>query len=89
MSYTDEEYHGRVQSMTMMSWSLFGIAALPIGIIADHIGIRETLGLLGGLAAVLVVVNTLIGRAQGAERDRVTAATAVRTRAHAGGGGGS
>jgi MFS family permease len=86
MSYTDEEYHGRVQSMTMMSWSLFGIAALPIGILADHIGIRETLAFLGAAAAALVVVNTLVGRAQGAERDR-TAGASVRARAHAGGGG--
>jgi len=86
MSYTDEEYHGRVQSMTMMSWSLFGIAALPIGILADHIGIRETLALLGALAAALVVVNTLVGRAQGAGRDRI-ARGQVAARAHAGGAG--
>lgn len=55
MMLTDHEYHGRVQSMTMMSWSLFGIAALPIGVVADHIGIRETLSLMG-LACIASVV---------------------------------
>jgi MFS family permease len=83
MSYTDEAYHGRVQSMTMMSWSLFGIAALPIGYIADHIGIRETLAIMGLIAAGLSIIITLIGRAQGAERDRFAASM---PRAHAGGG---
>ncbi|GBD24211.1 Enterobactin exporter EntS [bacterium HR29] len=55
MMFTDHEYHGRVQSMTMMSWSLFGIAALPIGVVADHIGIRETLSLMG-LACIASVI---------------------------------
>jgi MFS family permease len=66
MSYTDEEYHGRVQSMTMMSWSLFGIVSWPIGILADHIGIRETLALMGVTAAGLAIVITLFGSVRGA-----------------------
>jgi MFS family permease len=87
MSYTDEEYHGRVQSMTMMSWSLFGMASLPIGFIADHIGIRETLAYMGIIAAVLTVVITLIGRAQGAEKDRTLAAGMTPSRIPARGRG--
>ncbi|MGD9935251.1 MAG: hypothetical protein AB7T37_16265, partial [Dehalococcoidia bacterium] len=88
MSITDEEYHGRVQSMTMMSWSLFGMASFPLGILADHIGIRETLALMGGSAAVLSVLIALLGRAQGASRDRTVATPlAAPSRAPAGGRG--
>lgn len=72
MAITDEEYHGRVQSMTMMSWSLFGMASYPLGILADQIGIRETLALMGGTAAVLSVGIAILGRAQGAGNDRAT-----------------
>lgn len=84
MSFTDEEYHGRVQSMTMMSWSLFGIASWPIGFVADHIGIRETLALMGIVAAGLSIVITAIGRAQGAERDRLL--PTAQKHVHASGG---
>lgn len=59
MALTDYEYHGRVQSMNMMSWSLFGLAALPIGFIADHIGIRETLVLMGAFCVAAIIVLEL------------------------------
>ncbi|MCA9846200.1 MAG: MFS transporter [Dehalococcoidia bacterium] len=72
MSYTDGEYHGRVQSMTMLSWSLFGIAALPLGILADRIGIRETLAVMGGITIVLVILIQLFAHTRGASRDRFT-----------------
>ncbi|MCK9517840.1 MAG: MFS transporter [Dehalococcoidia bacterium] len=63
MTYTDYEYHGRVQSIAMLSWSLFGLAALPIGIIADQIGLRETIALQGVLCAGLVLAIRFFGRA--------------------------
>ena len=84
MSYTDEEYHGRVQSMTMMSWSLFGMAAWPIGILADHIGIQETLALMGLTAAALAIVITVVGQVRGAAQDR-PGATPLTARAVSGG----
>jgi hypothetical protein len=61
MTFTDQEYHGRVQSISMLSWSLFGLAALPIGIIADHVGIRETLALQGVVCIGLLVAIRLLG----------------------------
>ena len=84
MSYTDEEYHGRVQSMTMMSWSLFGMASWPIGIVADHIGIQETLALMGLAAAGLAILITVVGQVRGAARDR-PGATPLTARAASGG----
>lgn len=62
MTYTEQDYHGRVQSISMLSWSLFGLAALPIGIVADHIGIRETLALQGIACITLVVAIRAMGR---------------------------
>ncbi len=70
ISYSASRYHGRVQSLNMLSWSLFGIASLPIGIVADIIGIRETLMVAGVLGVGGVLLLYIIGRVWGAEEDR-------------------
>lgn len=67
MTLTDHEYHGRVQSMNMLSWSLFGLASLPIGIIADHIGIQETLVLMGAICVGAIILIEGYRRARGEE----------------------
>jgi hypothetical protein len=41
------EYHGRIQSLMMLSFSGFGMAALPLGALADGIGLRRTIALMG------------------------------------------
>ena len=41
------EYHGRIQSLVMLGFSGFGIAALPIGAVADAIGLRTTFAVMG------------------------------------------
>ncbi|MEJ5222560.1 MAG: MFS transporter, partial [Tepidiforma sp.] len=70
MSNTDHEYHGRVQSISMLSWSLFGLFALPIGIVADHIGIRETLMLMGAVVIGSVALLQLMSRSERVAEDR-------------------
>jgi MFS family permease len=52
------EYHGRIQSIVMLGFSGFGIAALPLGALADLISLRATLALMGGgvLASMTVFV---------------------------------
>ena len=70
MSTTDSAYHGRVQSISMLSWSMFGLAALPIGILADHIGIQETLSILGAVVVVLVILLQFFGRSEAVLQDR-------------------
>ena len=62
MQMTDPEYTGRVQSINMLSWSLFGIAALPIGFVADAVGLRETLALLGGICILCIAGLEFAGR---------------------------
>ena len=52
ISLSAMEYHGRVQSLLMLSFSALGLATLPIGLVADSIGVRPTLAVLG--AGVLV-----------------------------------
>ena len=70
ITLSDERYHGRVQSLTALSWSLFGIASAPIGVIADAIGIRETLVLMGAASIGCVVLLRFAGQVWGAEEDR-------------------
>ncbi len=60
------EYHGRVQSLLMLSFSGFGLAALPLGIVADAVGLRETLSAMG----VAVFVISLVSMAVARRRDR-------------------
>ena len=59
---TDLAYHGRVQSLLMLAFSGFGMAALPLGALADAIGLRQTLGIMGLLAAGAVVVYAIVRR---------------------------
>ena len=56
MTLSDPRYYGRVQALLGIGWSLFGIVSLPLGIVADIIGIRSTLGLMG-LSAVVTVAG--------------------------------
>lgn len=51
------EYHGRVQSLLMLGFSGFGLAALPLGIIADAIGLQTTLSLMGVGVTLIAVVS--------------------------------
>ncbi|WP_343392462.1 MFS transporter [Candidatus Amarobacter glycogenicus] len=80
MSSTDGPYQGRVQSISMLSWSLFGLMALPIGILADHIGIQETLVLLGCGVVVSVVLLQLFGRTEAVVEDRRARVRAIESR---------
>ena len=71
MMLTEQEYHGRVQSISSMSFSLFGVAALPIGFVADHIGLQETLTLMGSAAVVCIALLQIVARLQHAADDRL------------------
>jgi len=57
LSIADMEYHGRVQSLILLSFSAFGLAALPFGILADTVGLRETMGAMG----IAVLATSLLG----------------------------
>ena len=55
LSIADVEYHGRVQSLLMLAFTGFGLAALPVGFLADAYGIREVMVVLGALVGVAVI----------------------------------
>jgi MFS family permease len=52
LTESDPAYHGRVQSLLMLSFSGFGLAALPLGAVADAIGLRPVLVAMG-LASIV------------------------------------
>lgn len=57
LSIADVEYHGRVQSLIMLSFTGFGLVALPMGWLADAYGIRPTMTGMG----ILVTISVLLG----------------------------
>lgn len=58
---SDFDYHGRLQGLVMLGFSGFGIAALPLGVLADAIGLRPTLVGMGLVAAAIVAVVGALG----------------------------
>jgi MFS family permease len=52
------EYHGRMQSLMMLGWSGGAIASLPLGLLADAIGLRSTLALMGAGCFLVMVAHT-------------------------------
>jgi len=81
MMLTEQEYHGRVQSISSMSFSLFGVAALPIGFVADHIGLQETLTLMGSAAVICIALLQIVARLQHAADDRLAKPVALEAAA--------
>ncbi len=45
-----DSYQGRVQSLMQLSFAGFGIAAAPLGLLAEQIGLRPAIGVMGGVA---------------------------------------
>ena len=81
MSSTDSAYQGRVQSISMLSWSLFGLVSLPIGFVADAIGIQQTLVVLGGVVMGSVVLLQLFARTAAVKDDRKARVTSLERHA--------
>lgn len=49
---SESAYHGRVQSLMMLSFSGFGLMALPLGVVADAIGLQRMLAIMGMITIV-------------------------------------
>lgn len=67
LSIAPVEYHGRVQSLLMLGFSGFGFAALPLGIIADAVGLRPTLTVMGIAVAIIAIISMVIDRRREAQ----------------------
>ena len=72
MKYAHKEYYGRVQAVLLLGFALNGWAGLPIGILAEVIGIRETFAILGVVGAVGAAVLLIWGNRRGARADAVS-----------------
>ncbi len=70
---TDPMFFGRVMSLTMLAFGGFGLMALPIGVVADAIGERGALAVLG-----LVVCAMVCGFALLTSRSRPAEGVALR-----------
>ena len=77
MSSTESDYQGRVQSISMLSWSFFGLASYPIGILADQIGIQQALVAMGAGVMLLVLGLQLLSRTEAVAADRRERANAL------------
>ncbi len=49
-----DEFGGRVQSILQLGFAGFGMAALPLGVLAERIGLRTALVIMGSIAAAAV-----------------------------------
>jgi MFS family permease len=55
MANSEPAYHGRVMAVNMMGFSLMPVAALPMGLVADHLGATHTVAVCGLAVAVFVL----------------------------------
>jgi hypothetical protein len=56
LNESDPAYYGRVMSLSMLAWGSQGITALPYGALADGIGERQTMAVMGVAEALLMAV---------------------------------
>jgi MFS family permease len=57
LTLSDLAFHGRLQSLMMLSFSGFGLAALPLGRLADSIGLEETFAIMGAVTLVVMTIS--------------------------------
>jgi len=70
LSLSDIEYHGRLQSLVVLGFSGFGLAALPLGLLADAVSLDAV---LIGMGVIVVVISAAFAAArsrQGTHLDR-------------------
>jgi predicted MFS family arabinose efflux permease len=60
LSLSDINYHGRMQSMVVLGFSGFGLAALPLGLVADAVTLRTTMAAMG--VVVLAITAAFVQR---------------------------
>jgi MFS family permease len=65
----EDEFQGRVQSIMQLGFAGFGMTALPLGLLAEQIGLRPTLIIMGAIAAGAVAIYGAFDSAS----DRATA----------------
>lgn len=49
LGWAEDQYQGRVQSLMMLAFAGFGLAALPLGFLAEAIGLETALAVMGAV----------------------------------------
>jgi MFS family permease len=62
LNMTSDTHQGRVQSLMMLSFAGFGIAAAPLGLLAEAIGLRNAIVAMGAVTLTTVVAYGLLER---------------------------
>jgi MFS family permease len=62
LNLTEPSHQGRVQSLLQLSFAGFGIAALPLGLLAEAVGRRQAMALMGVVATVAILSYAAIER---------------------------
>jgi MFS family permease len=62
LNMTGDTHQGRVQSLMMLSFAGFGIAAAPLGLLAEAIGLRSAIAVMGAVTLATVVGYALLER---------------------------
>ena len=67
---SEPRYFGRVMSLTMLAFAGFGLMGLPIGILADQVGERVTLAVMGtAVCIVTLFITSILLRMSAAEAE--------------------
>lgn len=69
LQLADLEYHGRLQATVVLGFSGFGLAAWPLGLLADAISLRATLVVMG--CVVLAIMAVFASARQRTRRTRL------------------
>ena len=56
MVISEDSHHGRVQSLMQLAWAGFGIAAAPLGAVAEIVGLRPTIVFMGIITFLVVAL---------------------------------
>lgn len=65
LNMTEPSHQGRVQSLMQLSFAGFGIAALPLGLLAEAVGRRQAMTAMGIFAIAAIVVYYVLERGVG------------------------
>lgn len=65
LGMAEKPYQGRVQSLMQLSFAGFGIAALPLGALAELIGLRIAIGVMGTVALAAMAAYAVLERPAG------------------------
>jgi predicted MFS family arabinose efflux permease len=56
LELADDSHQGRVQSLMQLSFAGFGMAAAPLGLLAELIGLRLAIVVMGGVATTAITL---------------------------------